>query len=156
MLVLHVQARLEKLPSLQLKQERGIVMPPPFVPDRSTAAFSTFASWSCPLQGEAGGDENAFCIAPSHCRAPLCLTVLPRALPCSLLLGSGAQSKLTLNFTLQGWGSVGSAGELSFAGTLLPFSVGFASSAGCDPSPVCRPARALDSREPLLWRGVNR
>lgn len=91
--------------------------------------------------------------APQPCSPRL--AVLPPASPCSLPLGSGAQRKLPLNFTLLGWGSAGAAGELSLAAALLPPSPGFASGAGCDPSPVWRPARALDSREPLPWRGVN-
>lgn len=53
-----LQARLEKLPSLELEQEPGILMPHPSESGRCPTAFSLFASWCCPLQGESRGDED--------------------------------------------------------------------------------------------------
>lgn len=92
MLMLRFQGRLETLPSPQLKREHGIAMPPAFVPDRSTAALSTFASRSCPLQGQGGGEENASCTAAVLPPASQC-SPLPRRAPCPLARVPSASSR---------------------------------------------------------------
>lgn len=73
------------------------MMPHPLESGRRTTAFSIFASWSCPLQGEVRGDED---VVGRDIKVSGSRSHAPRSLP----LGRDAQGKLLMNFALLGCG----------------------------------------------------